>query len=758
MQIDRLRKLIHPFSGEGATHGLPFQKVVEKDVRILKAIITLSIYFLLFLLLKIMYDQVIRFPDTSNVFLIAVISLLLTLAVIFFNAFSRRILTRISFYTNALEHAKLYAESIVQSIQIPLLVVDAGGGICSANTAFLTLNDSQSKKILNQNLFLIDSGRWQIPEIEAFLAENDTSKGFLAGIEVERNIPLKGSLTLLISGHRLHDIDKCLYILSIQDITNQKKTELNLRHLAVQAEQANRAKSTFLSNITHELRTPLTAILGFSDILSEGMAGELNNQQSEYIQNIHRSGQHLLSLINDLLDLSKIEAGKMSLNLDPSDIQQLLQECLSILENEIKGKQLEMEFQCDPEIGWTYLDQRKIKQVIINLIGNAIKYTEPGGKIKVTAERVLADENQSPIMSTTANHFLQVQVQDTGIGIAENDLIRLFTPFEQLDIDLNRIHQGTGLGLNMVKRLVEMHGGRVWAESQLGIGSYFTFQIPIRRERREEERRCDPDRRRQSDHSLKPTPREAGSLPFKLLMIDPDQQQSEATRQQLNEKNLTISILSTIEEIDFQGQLFPEIILANTGHPDLTGWHILEKAVLKFALFETPVILYTEHGGADQGFILPIHRLLHPPVAEESWERIFSDLGFNSTCNGKTVIISKQLEQIDPVLFELQRKDPRFESISDPLQAINVLLKGNTSLIIIELVMPGISGIEIIHLVKSNPEISPIPVIALLPRQWDQKTMIALHDSFEHLIQPAGFSYSKLTEALNLMALSLSKT
>jgi signal transduction histidine kinase len=233
------------------------------------------------------------------------------------------------------------------------------------------------------------------------------------------------------------------------------------------AQAANQAKSDFLANMSHELRSPLNAIIGFSEVLEAGQAGELNEKQKEYSGEIRVSGLHLLALINDILDLSKIEAGKMTLDLVRADVPVLLASSLSIVREKALRHGIALESRIDPDLGAAEVDARKFKQMVYNLLANAVKFTPDGGRVLLAARRL-------------ALGFFEFSVSDTGIGIAEADLPRLFVPFEQLDGSLARKYEGTGLGLSMVKRLAELHGGTVGVSSELGKGSRFTVRLPLR--------------------------------------------------------------------------------------------------------------------------------------------------------------------------------------------------------------------------------------------------------------------------------------
>jgi signal transduction histidine kinase len=227
---------------------------------------------------------------------------------------------------------------------------------------------------------------------------------------------------------------------------------------------ANRHKSTFLANMSHELRTPLNSIIGFSEVLGTKLFGELNAKQAEYITDIYESGRHLLSLINDILDLSKIEAGRLELSPSSFELAAVIDNALTLMKERAAGRNVALVREVPDAVGAISADERKVKQVLINLLTNAVKFTEPGGAVTIR----VALEPQAVVVSVT----------DTGIGIAADDREIIFEEFRQATNDYARKQEGTGLGLALSKRLVELHGGRIWVESELGRGSTFGFTLP----------------------------------------------------------------------------------------------------------------------------------------------------------------------------------------------------------------------------------------------------------------------------------------
>jgi signal transduction histidine kinase len=231
-------------------------------------------------------------------------------------------------------------------------------------------------------------------------------------------------------------------------------------------ELANRHKSEFLANVSHELRTPLNAIIGFSEVLRERMFGEINDKQAEYLDDIHSSGKHLLSLINDILNLSKIEAGRMDLDLSRFDMREALQSAVTLVRERATRQNVSLIVNVDPGVGEWVGDERKFKQIMLNLLSNAVKFTPEGGSVTIQTRAV--------------DEAMEIGISDTGIGIAADHLGMIFEEFRQVGTDHVRKSEGTGLGLALTKRFIELHGGKITVESELGKGSTFTVRLPER--------------------------------------------------------------------------------------------------------------------------------------------------------------------------------------------------------------------------------------------------------------------------------------
>jgi len=387
-----------------------------------------------------------------------------------------------------LRDQQFYTRSLIESNIDALMTTDPQGIISDVNQQMIALTGRTRDELIGAPCknFFTDPAR-AAAAIKRVLTENKVSN-------YELTVRAQNGEETVVSYNAatFHDRDRKLQgvFAAARDVTELKRFERTLQEKNIELEHASRMKSEFLATMSHELRTPLNAIIGFSEALRDGLIGELSRTQQEYVGDIFTSGQHLLSLINDILDLSKVEAGMMALELEPVDLKGLLTGSLSIVREKAADQGIAVEIEAADGLGLAELDMRKTKQIVYNLLSNAVKFCARGARVSLRARRVPRASVGSVdgpwpvhgflLADSGFEEFVEISVRDGGIGISKADMEKLFQAFSQIDSSLARKFEGTGLGLAMVKLLAELHGGTVAVASAEGEGACFVVWLPLR--------------------------------------------------------------------------------------------------------------------------------------------------------------------------------------------------------------------------------------------------------------------------------------
>ena len=349
-----------------------------------------------------------------------------------------------------------------------------------------SVNDMLYARNIVQTGYMVQFGLFIFIFSQAYLISRYFSNAFTT-IEIQREKLRKSKATLQNTNDGLEKrvASRTAEILEANAVLRQEIEERKLAQQATKkakraAEIANRTKSEFLANMSHELRTPLNHIMGFTELVLDKNFGQLNEIQEEYLNDVHSSSGHLLSLINDILDLSKVEAGKLEYQPSEVHIRKILIDSLIMIKEKAIKNNIRISNELDGVPQSIHADERKLKQILYNLLSNAVKFTPNGGSIDLLAKRAADSDSVIQNSRTSSKNYIQISIRDSGIGLKMEDIAKVFQPFEQAENSASRRYQGTGLGLSLTKSLVELHGGTIWVESEgQDLGSTFSFTLPI---------------------------------------------------------------------------------------------------------------------------------------------------------------------------------------------------------------------------------------------------------------------------------------
>jgi two-component system, cell cycle sensor histidine kinase PleC len=374
------------------------------------------------------------------------------------------------------DEAREYAESMIDTVREPLIVLDQDLRVVTASRSFYGVFKAKPEETIGQLIYDLGNKQWDIPKLRELLETILPQKTSFDNYEVEHDFATIGRRIMLLNARQIQRMSgkELIILLAIEDITKRREIENglekaheDLKALATELERSARVKSEFLANMSHELRTPLNSINGFSEVLFDETFGPLNEKQKKYVGNVLTSGKHLLQLINQILDMAKVEAGKMKLALSSLPMKGLLNE-ISLLVADMAGKKnLEMIIEIAEDLPDIEADELRVKEIIYNLLSNAVKFTPEGGRIGMKADR--------------AGPEIEILVWDTGVGIAPENMVKIFEGFFRVDTPYSRLTEGTGLGLPLSRKMVELHGGKLSVESKgLDRGTSIRFTLPVK--------------------------------------------------------------------------------------------------------------------------------------------------------------------------------------------------------------------------------------------------------------------------------------
>jgi PAS domain S-box-containing protein len=624
----------------------------------------------------------------------------------------------------ALRETRDYLENLLNYANAPIVVWDAHLRITRFNHAIERLTGLMSAQVLGQTIEIL------FPEDKRERVLHMATKGERwEGVELQILGADGGERIVLWNSSEIFGPDGSTIVATIaqgQDITERKHAEQALAEeralLARRVQErtadlsianaelarAARMKDEFLASMSHELRTPLTGILGLAEALQRNVYGDLQARQAAVLHNIEESGRHLLALINDILDLSKIEAGKLTLDLSPVLLENTCQSSLRLVRQDAQKKQIRVSLSFDNKINYVLADDRRLKQILVNLLSNAVKFTPNGGEVSL---EVVGDRSKGVLI---------LSVRDTGIGIQPQDMQRLFAPFVQLDSSLSRQYSGTGLGLSLVLRMVELHGGGITVDSQPGKGSCFIITLPWK----------EVNPREVSDNAVNNSGKVSGLPSFRQTIKEEDfpepVEQLIACFQQMQIQN---SIWRRSEfTLERAAQFHPDVIFADLALSEIEWLDVIQKLKSDPKAQSIPVIGFSLGDGAGKGQPSGILKNLEAPLDQSQIRDLLQTIfqtrkiekalvvleGEKARLHGHLVMVAEDNELNMSMLSDfLTSHGYQVIGVRNGTEAVERAREMSPDIILMDVQMPVLDGLEATRRIRNLPNMQKTPIIAL---------------------------------------------
>ena len=497
---------------------------------------------------------------------------------------------------------------------------------------------------------------------------------------------------------------------------------------------ATQAKSQFLANMSHELRTPLNAIIGYSELLTEELDESGRNQFGADLEKIHAAARHQLGLINDILDLSKIEAGKMSLFLENFDAGRLVEEVVSTVRPLTAKSGNPLEVSCPPDIGSMRADQTKVRQILFNLLSNANKFTE-GKLIRLEVER-----SGGPLEGSAGD--LIFRVTDRGIGMTPEQMARLFRPFTQAEASTTRRYGGTGLGLSISRSFCELMGGQLTAISELGTGSTFTVRLPAEVRETVAEPKTDTELEKRSE------PRGTDRSTSTILVIDDEAAARDLVNRTLTRAGYRVQTASSGKEgLEMAGRIRPSVITLDVMMPGMDGWAVLSRLKADPRTADIPVVMMTVVDDRNLGFTLGAADYLIKPI---DWNRLTTVLEKHcKNLSNPEILIVEDDPSTRDVLRRAAEKHGWTVAVAENgrigLERVAARLPG---VILLDLMMPEMDGFAFLEALRRRPEAQRVPVIVVTAKDITPEDRSRLNGQVIEILQKGGYSTGELIEEI----------
>ena len=503
---------------------------------------------------------------------------------------------------------------------------------------------------------------------------------------------------------------------SFMVVTERRQTERQLAQKTRELEMANQAKSRFLASMSHELRTPLNAVIGFSELLLDGVPGEINDEQRQCLEDILASGRHLLTLIGDVLDISKVEAGKMELRLQDMDLRDVIDEAVQTVRPMAEEKRHQMRVSVSGGLPQAHADPGKVKQVLLNLLSNAIKFTPAGGRITVEATR--------------GDGECEVSVVDNGIGVREADRESIFEVFVQGETLPDGVKRGTGLGLALARQFVELMGGRVRVESEYGRGSRFSFTLP--------EAKAEKPLAGKTEEKPAATPETEGQpatpRPRRVLVIDDDPKARNILRAWLAREEYVVFEAENAEEgLREAAELLPAVIVLDILLPGKDGWQVLQDLKSTPETADIPVVITSMLAEEELGYSLGAADYFVKPVDKRRFLKRVAELDVDVT---KTVLVVDDNPADAHLVASLLKTDGIGVICAyGGIDGARLAAQTEPDLVVLDLLMPDMSGFDVVSRLRGKERTRDIPIIIVTAKDLTDKEQEALRDNATAIIE-----------------------
>ncbi len=635
-----------------------------------------------------------------------------------------------------LKAIETFSQNIVDTVREPLLMLDTTLRVHSANRAFYQTFHVSLEETENRLIYELGNGQWDIPALRTLLEDIVPKSSVFNDFELVHTFPVIGRRVMLLNARQLKAGNHGeLLVLAMEDVTERRRAEEEIARAKETAEVANRTKSLFLANMSHELRTPLNAILGYSEMLQEEAADQGVQAFLPDLQKIHSAGKNLLSLINDILDLSKIEAGKMDLYLETFSIPMLIRDVVETIRPLVRANANTLSVHCPADLGTMRADITKTRQSLFNLLSNAAKFTKEGA-ISLEISREIMEDRE----------WIWFRVSDTGIGMTPEQLVKLFQTFTQADTSTTRKFGGSGLGLALTRRFCQLMGGDVTVNSVPGESSTFTIKVPAVVSELEhlENEVIAPAR---SQIAIAPGVRaDIEELPLlgSVLVIDDDLNQRDLMRRFLISEGFAVQTASDGEEgLLLARRLMPVAIILDVMMHGMDGWTVLSTLKTDSSVCHIPVIMLTMMDDAKRGYALGAADYITKPTDRVRLAQILKKYSCeHPPC--PVLLVDDDTTTRRMMRYMLEKSGWAVSEAENGRVALERVAENRPALILLDLMMPEMDGFAFAAELHKHAEWRSIPMVVLTAKDLTSEELIRLNGNVHAILDKAGRSRADL--------------